>query len=53
MRQQSRWSKSARSSSLNNYDARKMAIQLNESVVKAVEDARQEELHWKIVAEVT
>ena len=44
MKQQSRWSTSARSSSMNNYDAREMAIRLNENVAKPAEEARQEEL---------
>jgi len=52
MKQQSCRSTSARSSSVNNYDAREMAIQFNESVAKAAEDARQEELHRKIEMEV-
>ena len=53
MNEQSRRSTSARSSSVNNYDARKMAIRLNESITKVAEDARQEELRCKIEAEVT
>jgi len=53
MKQQSRRSTSARSSSVNNYDAREMAKRLNESVAKAAKDARQEELRRKIEAEVT
>ena len=53
MRQQARRSTSTRSSSVNNYDARKMAQRLNGSVAKAAEDARQEELRPKIEDEVT
>jgi len=53
MKQQLRQLTSARSSSVNNYDAREMAIWLNESVAKAAEEARQEELHQKIKADVT
>jgi len=53
MKKQSRRSTSARSSSVNNYDAREMAIRLNESVAKAAEDALQEELYREIEAEVT
>lgn len=40
--QQSYLSVSTRSSSINNYDARKMTTRLNESVSKAVEDAQEE-----------
>ena len=43
MKQRSRISVLSRSSSVNNYDARKMAIRLNESAVKAMEKARQAE----------
>ena len=43
MRERSRMSVSSRSSSVNNYDAREMAMRLNETAVKAVEDARQAE----------
>jgi len=53
MKEQLRRSTSARSSSVNNYDALEMAIRLNESVAKVAEDARQEELRRKIEAEVT
>jgi len=53
MEQHSRRSTSAGSSSVNNYDAREMAIRLNESITKAAEEARQEELHQKIGAKVT
>ena len=53
MKQQSRQSTSARSSSVNNYDAHEMAIRLNESVAKATEDARQEGLCQKTEAQVT
>ena len=42
MKQQSYLSVSARSSSINNYDAHKMTTRLNESVSKAVENAREE-----------
>ena len=53
MKQQSRRSTFARSSSVNNYDAREIAIRFNKSVAKAVEEAHQEELHKKIEEEVT
>ena len=53
MKEQVCQSTSARSSSVNNYDAREVAIRLNESVAKAAEDARQEELRRKIEPEVT
>jgi len=53
MRQQSRQSMPARSSSVNNYDACEMAQGLNGSVTKAAEEARQEELRCKIEDEVT
>ena len=43
MRERSRMSVSSRSSSVNNYDAREMAMRLNETAVKAAEDARQAE----------
>ena len=43
MRERSRMSVSTRSSSVNNYDAREMAMRLNETAVKAAEDARQAE----------
>ncbi|KAJ8433272.1 hypothetical protein Cgig2_001670 [Carnegiea gigantea] len=43
MKQWSRLSVSSRSSSVNNYDAREMAMRLNESAVKAAEDARHAE----------
>jgi len=38
MKQQLRQSTSTRSSSINNYDAREMAIRLNESVAKAANE---------------
>jgi len=44
MKQRSRLSVSSRSSSVNNYDAREMAMRLNESAVKAAEEARQVEI---------
>ena len=53
MKQHSRQSTSAHSSSVNNYDARKMATRLNESVVKAVEEAHQEEMLKNSEEEVT
>jgi len=53
MKQQSCRSTSARSSSVNNYDAWEMAIRFNESIAKDAEDARQEELRCKIEAKVT
>ena len=53
MRQQARYSTSARSSSVNNYDPREIAQRLNESFAKAAEDARQEELTRKIKADLT
>ena len=43
MKQRSRLSASTCSSSVHNYDARKMAMRLNESVVKAADEARQAE----------
>ncbi|KAJ8444332.1 hypothetical protein Cgig2_019890 [Carnegiea gigantea] len=43
MKQRSRLSASTRSSSVHNYDAREMAMRLNESVAKAAEEARQAE----------
>ena len=52
MTQQSRRSTSARSSSVNNYDAREMALRLNKSVAKAAEDSHQEEVRCKIEAKV-
>ena len=36
---------------MNNYDAWEMVIRLNESVAKAVEEARHKELRQKIEAE--
>jgi len=39
MKQQSRLSVSSRSSSVNNYDAREMAMRFNEIVGKAAEEA--------------
>ncbi|KAJ8445483.1 hypothetical protein Cgig2_031296 [Carnegiea gigantea] len=53
MNRQSRRSVSTRSSSVNNYDSRTMTIRLNESVSKAVEDAREEELCKNIEEDVT
>ena len=44
MKQRSRPSVSSRSFSVNNYDAHEMAMRLNESAVKAVEEARQKEM---------
>ncbi|KAJ8450676.1 hypothetical protein Cgig2_021148 [Carnegiea gigantea] len=44
MKQRSRLSVSSRSSSVNNYDARKMEMRLNESAVKAAEEACQKEI---------
>ena len=44
MKQRSRLSVSSCSSSINNYDAREMAMRLNESAVKAAEEARQKEI---------
>ncbi|KAJ8446124.1 hypothetical protein Cgig2_000921 [Carnegiea gigantea] len=41
MKQRSRLSVSTHSFSVHNYDAREMAMRLNESAVKAVEEARQ------------
>jgi len=38
---------------VNNYDAREMAITLNESVSREAEEARQEEMCEKIEKEVT
>uniref|UniRef100_A0A7C8ZQM8 Uncharacterized protein n=1 Tax=Opuntia streptacantha TaxID=393608 RepID=A0A7C8ZQM8_OPUST len=52
MRQHARRSTSTRSSSVNNYDVREMTQRLNESVAKAAEDARQEELRRKIEDEL-
>ncbi|KAJ8420846.1 hypothetical protein Cgig2_013289 [Carnegiea gigantea] len=43
MKQRSRLSASTRSSSVHNYDAREMAMRLNEGVVQAAEEARQAE----------
>ena len=48
MKQQSRRSTYARSSSVNNYDALEMVIWFNESVAKAPKEARQEDLRQKI-----
>ena len=53
IKQQSRRSTSAQSSSVNNYDTHEMAMRLNESIAKAAEYARQEELRRKIEVEVT
>ncbi|KAJ8429167.1 LOW QUALITY PROTEIN: hypothetical protein Cgig2_010117 [Carnegiea gigantea] len=44
MKQRSHLSVSSRSSSVNNYDARKMATRLNESAVKATEEAHKKEM---------
>ena len=44
MKQRSRLSVSCRLSSVNNYDAREMAIRLNKSALKVVEEARQKEM---------
>jgi len=52
IKQQSRLSVSTRASSVNNYDAQKMAARLNESVYKDAEEARAEEIHKKIEKEV-
>ncbi|KAJ8443079.1 hypothetical protein Cgig2_004284 [Carnegiea gigantea] len=53
MKQQSRLSASTRSSSVHNYDAREMAMRLNESAVKAAEEARQaEEAHHKEIEDL-
>lgn len=41
MKQRSRLLISSRSSFVKNYDAREMAMRLNEGVVKAAEEARQ------------
>ncbi|KAJ8435921.1 hypothetical protein Cgig2_013268 [Carnegiea gigantea] len=43
MKQRSRLSASTHSSSVHNYDAREMAMRLNEGVVQAAEEARQAE----------
>jgi len=44
MKQRSHLSILSSSSSVNNYDAREMAMRLNESAVKVVEEARQKEI---------
>ncbi|KAJ8444141.1 hypothetical protein Cgig2_029916 [Carnegiea gigantea] len=44
MKQRSHLSLSSRSPSVNNYDAREMAMRLNESAIKAAEEARQKEM---------
>ena len=53
MKRQSRLSISSHSSSVNNYDARKMAMRFNESVSKATEEeARQQEFRKEVEEEV-
>ena len=52
MKQRSRLSASTRSSSVHNYDAREMAMRLNESVVKAAEEARQAEANHKEIEDL-
>ncbi|KAJ8433582.1 hypothetical protein Cgig2_012595 [Carnegiea gigantea] len=44
VKQRSRLSVSSRSSSINKHDAREMAMRLNETAVKAAEEARQKEM---------
>jgi len=44
MKQRSHLSVSSLSFSVNNYDAREMAIRLNKSVVKVAEEAHQKEM---------
>ena len=53
MKERSRLSVSTRSSSVHNYDAREMAMRLNESAVKAAEEARQvNEAHQKEIEDL-
>ena len=44
MKERARLSASTRSSSVHNYDAREMAMRLNESAVKAAEEAHHKEI---------
>jgi len=53
MKEQSRLSASTRSSFIHNYDAREIAMRLNESAVKAAEEARQaKEAHHKEIEDL-
>ena len=53
MKERSCLSASTRSSSVHNYDARAMAMRLNESAVKAAEEARQaKEAHHKEIEDL-
>ncbi|KAJ8423757.1 LOW QUALITY PROTEIN: hypothetical protein Cgig2_030507 [Carnegiea gigantea] len=52
MKRQCYLSVSSHSSFVNNSDAREMAIRLNKSMSKAVEDGRQEEFHKQVEKEV-